>query len=254
MWRNGRKINQQGSSAHFLSVLLWLGGHKAISLWRIIMPITMAEKQTVPSLCWHQDEEFATWRLAQKLQVMDDFHLYRGSAETHQKLNPVCLLCVCVCVCVCVCLILCNTWIGPKADVGEHVGPCPTLLAWFGETVSRPIKIVTALFHKAWHVYMWFRITDRFKLVSVRTKEAGSNLAFGAQKEYQSLFFAESLNLLTILQAFEPPVSFFHFFPCDYYSSVTCWTVCNEIQMEKGLAPGPEPPCSLSPLGGSSLR
>ena len=155
-----------------------------------------------------------------------------------------------VCERVCVCLILCNTWIGPKVDVGEHAGPCPTLLAWFGETVSRPIKIVTALFHKAWHVYMWFRITDRFQLVSVRTKEAGSNLAFGTQKEYQSLFLQKAWIYWLYYKPLSPQSLSFIFFPCDYYSSVTCWSVCNEIQMEKVLAPGPEPPCSLSPLGG----
>lgn len=128
MGRNGREINQQGASARFLSVLLWLSGHKAISLWRIIMPITTAEKQTVPSLWWHQDEEFATWRLAQRQQVMDDFHLYRGSAETHQKLNPVCLLCVWEGVCV--------------FDPVQHLDWAQGRCWWTCRPVSNPLGLV----------------------------------------------------------------------------------------------------------------
>lgn len=116
MWRRGRGINLQGVSARFLSVSLWLSSHKAISLWRLIMPITKEEKQTVPSLRWHQNEEFAAWWLVQRQQVMDDFHLYRGSTATHQN---------CV-YSMCACLILRNTWIEPMADVREHGASCAT--------------------------------------------------------------------------------------------------------------------------------
>ena len=160
-----------------------------------------------------------------------------------------------VCERVCVCLILCNTWIGPKADVGEHAGPCPTLLAWFGETVSRPIKIVTALFHKAWHVYMWFRITDRFQLVSVRTKEAGSNLAFGTQKEYQSLFFCRKLEFIDYITSLWAPSLFLSFFfPVIIILLWRAGLFVMKSKWRRFWLLALSPPVLFLPWGGLSLR
>lgn len=120
MWSSGREINLQGVSARYLSVLLWLSGHKAFSLRRIIMPITEKEKQTVPTLHSHQEEEFATWPLGQMQHLWRMISICADKALKHQKWSTVLLL-------LCVCLILCNTWIRPKADVGENSGVlCPT--------------------------------------------------------------------------------------------------------------------------------
>lgn len=68
------------STLSTLSVELWLSSNKAISLWRLIVPITKDEKQTVPSLWLHQVEEFATCWL-----VTDNFHLYRKTLKEREK-------------------------------------------------------------------------------------------------------------------------------------------------------------------------
>lgn len=95
------------------------------------------------------------------------------------------------------------------------------------------------------------------KSVSGKTKETGSHVGLGHGNNIGAFFLWKACNLLTKLQAFEPLLSFI-FFPSDYYSLTKCWLVfCNEIQMKKVLAPGPdlEMPLSFSfSLGGNKLE
>lgn len=79
-------------------VLLWLSSHKALTLWRLIMPITRTEKQTVPSLRWHQDEEFVTWWL---VRTVADWRLpfVQRKLENTSKADCLCVCSVCVWSC-----------------------------------------------------------------------------------------------------------------------------------------------------------
>lgn len=171
MWRSGREIHILGVPVRFSECWRWLSSHKAISLQRLIMPITTKEKQTVPSLCWHQDEEFATRWLVQRQQVIDEFHLYQGNWKNLIKEKKSWALCV--------------SESAQQLDWGRGQmlaniasAPRPTPAAASGEAVSRPIKRL--LF--SGHVYMWFRITHPFQFVSRKTKEAGSRFGFGTLK------------------------------------------------------------------------
>lgn len=200
------------------------------------MPITREEKQTIPSLHWHQDEESGTGDLFRGSRWWET-SICIEEAVKHIQSWTLRLLCVC--------LIMYNTWIGPKADVSTVSS----------EAVSQPIKMVTVVSHKAGHDYMWFRISDLFQLVSAKTKEAGSHLGLGHSNNIRAFFQWKAWIYWLYYKPLNPTLSFI--FPFDYYSSATCWLVCNEIQMEKVLAPGPELqlPFSFSfSLGGTSLR
>lgn len=159
-------MNLQGVSSRFLSVSFWLTSNKAITLRRLIMPITKEEEQTVPSLCWHQEEEFATWGLAQRRRVIDSFHLYKGNTETHQKSSTVCV-------------ILESTRTGPKADAGLHSSPVSDhLTPWIWRRTAAAYKTSNCSLTQRWTCLNV--ITNHFQFESAEAKGAGWH--FGSWK------------------------------------------------------------------------
>lgn len=109
-----------------------------------------------------------------------------------------------------VCVWSCATpGLGPRQML-VNTAPNVQPPAGLREAVSRPIKMVTVLLHKVGHIYMWFRLTDPFQLVSAKTKEAGSHLGFGSRKQYQSLFFQRSASIYWLY--YKPLRPLFHFF------------------------------------------
>lgn len=116
---------------------------------------------------------------------------------------------------VCVCVWSCTTpGLGPRqmsVYTAARVQPTPRP-AGLGEAVSRTKKTVTIPLYKAGHVYMWFRITDPFQLVSAETKRSWFAFRFWDTEIIWDPFFSGKLEFIDYITSLWAPFSFF-FYP-----------------------------------------